>query len=539
MIRWLALTACLMSLVLAAIGVAAQDTVCENFSTSPAECGYPYGCKSNNLDTIINDDGPGPYHIEYETFTCSGANPQCNSTSQIPVSVPNPYCSGGGGGGGDDDDDDCGGKGCLVEGPRPYSSRALPRQGAAGALRPRAPLLGGFYRNGELYDEAPFAALPSSDDPMPRPSREGEIEAAPPAADLSRAIASATGYLERACGPDGRFTYQIDLRTGKDPSYSIIRHAGTMYALAMLYHHQPDPKPADTILRAAAFLRQNYVGPGIRPDQLVVWSAPLPERSDAHLGATGLGLVALAAAHEIDPKSIPLEDLRALGQFLLFLQRDDGSFVSKYRVESGPVPDWESLYYPGEAALGLIALYETDHSRQWLDAAAKALLYLAKSRAGVSTVPADHWALIATARLLPYCDRVRCVASRKELVQHAVQICASILREQITNPVLPSLDGAFDASSRTAPAASRLEGLLAAEEFLPKELDQLRTQIRTATDRGVVFLLQAQIAAGPYTGGMPGAIGEGEGASIIRIDYVQHAMCAWLSYQELSQSNAH
>jgi hypothetical protein len=100
MIRCLAFTACLMSLVFATVGVAAQDTVCETFSTSPAECGYPYGCKSNNLNTIVGDEGPGMYHIEYETFTCSGTNKQCNSSSQVPVSVPNPYCSDGGGGGG-------------------------------------------------------------------------------------------------------------------------------------------------------------------------------------------------------------------------------------------------------------------------------------------------------------------------------------------------------------------------------------------------------------------------------------------------------
>jgi hypothetical protein len=47
----------------------------------------------------------------------------------------------------------------------------------------------------------------------------------------------------------------------------------------------------------------------------------------AELGGTGLGLVALAAARETDPKSMPLEQLQALGRFQLFLQRDDGSFV--------------------------------------------------------------------------------------------------------------------------------------------------------------------------------------------------------------------
>jgi hypothetical protein len=181
-------------------------------------------------------------------------------------------------------------------------------------------------------------------------------------------------------------------------------------------------------------------------------------------------------------------------------------------------------------------MYEADHSRQWLDAAAKALSYLAKSRAGISTVPPDHWALIATAKLLPYCEKAACPTSRRQLIQHAIQICNSILREQITSPFRSRLDGAFDTDGRTAPAATRLEGLLAALEFLPKEYNELREKIETATAKGIAFLLRAQIKSGPYVGGMPGAeVSADEEASTIRIDYVQHALCAWLRYRELLQ----
>jgi RHS repeat-associated protein len=242
----------------------------------------------------------------------------------------------------------------------------------------------------------------------------------------------------------------------------------------MLNRSQPDPQALDAMVRASAFLRQNYIGPGVRPGQLAIWSEPLAEQPksrqhDAELGATGLGLVALAEARHAEPKAVPLEDLEALGRFLLFLQKDDGSFVNKYRAESGPVQDWESLYYPGEAALAFVSLYEADHSREWLMAAGKALSFLAKNRAGRSIVPADHWALIATAKLIPYCDQSSCPgASREELIQHAIQVCNSILREQFRGSAAVGIAGAFDPDGRTAPAAARLEGLLAALEFLPK-----------------------------------------------------------------------
>jgi hypothetical protein len=66
------------------------------------------------------------------------------------------------------------------------------------------------------------------------------------------------------------------------------------------------------------------------------------------------------------------------------------------------------------------------------------------------------------------------------------------------------LDGTFDSTGRIPPAATRLEGLLAALEFLPK--DELRDKIEAATDRGVAFLLRAQVVSGPETGGIPGAV---------------------------------
>jgi hypothetical protein len=52
--------------------------------------------------------------------------------------------------------------------------------------------------------------------------------------------------------------------------------------------------------------------------------------------------------------------------------------------------------------------------------------------------------------------------------------------------------------------------------------------------------LRAQIASGPYAGGMPQTVlGDGSNpqdsgrGSDIRIDYVQHALSAWLRYQNL------
>jgi hypothetical protein len=116
----------------------------------------------------------------------------------------------------------------------------------------------------------------------------------PTRAQISQAIALSAGYMERACGPDGKFIYAIETHTGeRASSYNIVRHAGAMYALAMLNRATPDQKAVDTMVRAASFMRQNYIWPGPHPGQMVVWSEPNGPHSEAELGATGLGLVAL------------------------------------------------------------------------------------------------------------------------------------------------------------------------------------------------------------------------------------------------------
>jgi hypothetical protein len=368
---------------------------------------------------------------------------------------------------------------------------------------------------------------------MPFYGESPPLHKTPSKAEIDQAINLAGSYMERVCGPAGRFVYRTEIQSGKQSeSYNIVRHEGAIYALTMLQRGRKNQETANAVIRASTFLRQNYVGPGVRVDQLVVWSKPLPESSPAELGATGLGLVALTGLEDVKPGSVPLSQLEALGRFVIFLQKDDGSFISKYRSDSGADETFESLYYPGEAALGLIDLYETDHSSVWLKAAAKALSYLAKSRSTLSEVPPDHWALIATAKLLTHYPQSASPTLRKELIQHAVQVCRTLMKDQERMPTDESLDGSFDATGRTAPTATRMEGLLAALEFLPE--GSLRDQVKDTVDRGIAFLLRTQIQGGIYAGAMPNAhLAASPDAFYIRIDFVQHALCAWLQYQRM------
>jgi hypothetical protein len=359
----------------------------------------------------------------------------------------------------------------------------------------------------------------------------------PSAKHFSHAIVVAAEYLERNCDGNGRFAYLVDTDSGDvSPAYNIVRHAGAIYALAMLNRLHPDSNAVNVMVRASDFMRISYLALDARSNALAIWSRPPPMNAKAELGAAGLGLLAFTEVERARPSTVPLDQLRGLGELLLFLQKPDGSFYSRYFADKGLDRDWQSLYYLGEAALRLISLYELDHSRKWLVAAGKGLAYLAESRLGPQEVPPDHWALIATAKFLPYYEQSACPLSRAQLLQYATRICERFLREQITNAPDARINGAFDPAGRTTPTAIRMEGLLAALEFLPE--GEPRARIEAAVQRGIAFLVSAHITSGPYAGGMPGAVlatgsRNARSASEIRIDYGQYALSAWLRYEKL------
>ena len=363
---------------------------------------------------------------------------------------------------------------------------------------------------------------------------------------LDESIESGANYLINACGDDGQFVYRINVDPNIRPSksYNVLRHAGTMYSLAMYHRWKPDDKAVAAIERAAKFLNDRCIEPlKDQPELSAVWSRPElnydeDDPTQAKLGAAGLALIALTSLEQIKPGSTDIEQLRAIGRFIVYLQKQDGSFHCKYIPSlGGRQDDWVSLYYPGEAALGMVMLYEHDSNPQWLQCAANAIAYLARSRESESDVPADHWALLATAKMLPHYDKCEQPVPRDRLVGHAVQICKSILDdmdEAASAEAWSVLRGCLTGDGHTTPTATRMEGLLAALTFIPAKQSDLRLRMVDAVENGIGFLCRAQIAKGGYRGAITRAVLRtsinDERATEVRIDYVQHALIAMIQY---------
>jgi hypothetical protein len=356
------------------------------------------------------------------------------------------------------------------------------------------------------------------------------LEAAPPAGDLvlskARLTAAALAggeYILRMQQADGSFLYYYDpvKDTAIESRYNILRHAGAAYALFQLYEATRDPRYLDAARKAMVFLRTRF-----RPLPAAKAVFVLDFDGKAKLGANGLALVAMAKQLELDPGSANLEEARQLANMIITLQRKDGSFQSYYITPAGESAG-DSLYYPGEAILGLASLYRITNDRRLLEAARAAADYLVVSQDKLRELPPDAW-------LLEALEVLNKIGRNEGYINHAIAIAETMVSNQYTKDDPPGYAGAFRPGiPRSTPAASRAEGILAAYRMAREAGDPRAVDLGRALKASARFQLQQQFPlAGPSNFPNPQRAAGGSRESLdddsIRIDFVQHNVSSLL-----------
>lgn len=397
---------------------------------------------------------------------------------------------------------------------------------------------------------------------------------------LDNFINSATSYLIRISHTEdqdpeypGAFTYVANI--GEDiqvagfdeepqKSYNLLRHNGAIYSLSQSYDRNPDALVKEAMLRGIGYLKNVAIGPvpdldgddeATLSNMLAPWELLKfgDQRDDppmrAKLGGAGLGLIALCNMERISPGTTDLEYMRKIGNFILFLRNDDGSITSRFDTTTGKDYKWTSLYYPGEAALGLVYLYELETDAElkseWLSGATQTLLYLEKLRRfqHFEDIEPDHWALLATSRLLNHLDEMS--LEYWLVYEHAMRVVRSMLYS-ISKEELQRHHGCFTRDRRTCPTATRLEGLTASMSIVKEyemfidmeggEVVPLRQRMLEYIERGVTFLLEAQQKGNENNmrGAVPVRSPLVKDKDVeVRVDYVQHSMSAIIAYEAL------
>ncbi|MCC7367536.1 MAG: hypothetical protein IT306_03885 [Chloroflexi bacterium] len=359
-------------------------------------------------------------------------------------------------------------------------------------------------------------------------------EAAPTATGrvMRGAAIAAAEYLLRVQHDDGSFTYTADpwLRRHSRAEYNIVRHSGTTAALYEVFAASGDERFRAAADHALAFQARWY-RTGAEPGLLYV----LDTDGKGKLGALGLGLLALTRRLDLGLDGKEAAHALGIARQIVRMQLPDGTFESYLQIKGTEKRGSVSLYYPGEAMLGLarLARLGLDPDGAFRDAAHRGAAYLIASRQGRDRLPPDAWLMQALDLL--YDDR-----PQPSYVEHALAIGRSMLADQFGEDAPPAYVGGFGPEPvRSTRTTARVEGLVAGYRLAVKAGDDRAPALLADTLRTVPHLLQFQYTADntyflarpdQVLGGVRGGLDDAE----IRIDYPQHFISAMLGLAELA-----
>ncbi len=352
-------------------------------------------------------------------------------------------------------------------------------------------------------------------------------------------ISTSMEYIGRNIHENGRFQYRKHIDPEiviEDDLYNSLRHAGVLYSMYMYEKYGLSDKYKEERFTASKYFIDKYVKKFGSKGKYVVISVPEEEQlriKIAKSGAAGVALCALSNLHA--EGKIELEILQGLGEFLLSMQSPEGDFYAYYDFDKKKInKDAEAVFYTGEAAAGLIYLYETDPQEKWLEAAKKAIFYLAKTGKKLELdIPFDSWAALAIEKLFK--NKLVNDEEKGILRSYAEQMAIPMMSNQITNKN-NSYYGAFKDNVRPCSLGSIMEGL--ASIYFCAENKQFKRLLFKSLSIGNLFLSKVQVKTGEQAGGLPNSAnwvkpGVTPNASIIRIDNVQHVVTGWLKFQNI------
>jgi hypothetical protein len=360
----------------------------------------------------------------------------------------------------------------------------------------------------------------------------GQVLARQPSAGTAAALAG--GFILRQVQSDGRFDYRYDPLTDSSlpaAGYSIPRHAGTAYGLALLFAVTGQPRFGEAARDALGWLALQ-IGPGCggSPDRACV-----AEAGEVNVGASALAAVAMLEYQRRTGDRRFEAVSRRLLRLLRELQQPGGDFHHRYDDRTGAaISGPPRMFVSEQAALALVLGHRVLGQAADLVAAERALDYLTGSKydffLGRFIYGADHWTCIAAEEAWP-------ALRHRRYLDFCTGYAAFMSRLQYPEaPGSPARDfaGHYGFSYLLVPQAPATAGFteallstlaLAAHHGAPTE--RLRAQSRaalTALVRDQVRPESSYLVRNPARA--EGAFRRSLVEPEVRIDFVQHAASA-------------
>jgi hypothetical protein len=412
-----------------------------------------------------------------------------------------------------------------------FHSRRLDHAAIAGVLAARAGVQTSELATMRAYRFRADARVESPDHESVLSVWRGRVESPDVTAEtLLAAAQQGADYLTRIVNRAGRYVYiyhPVDDRD--DASYGWLRHSGTTYALFEAYEEFGTSAYLETGERALRYLRAHLSRDEASQGMYVL---DTEDEEQQKVGGAALALLAFAKhAAVIHKKDDPeaSETCRALARLIMKKQCEDGHFRSNADIqrETGKKLKREPVYYPGEAVLALVRLYAVDPQPVYLDAARRGadfVVHVRDAYVSEDNQEHDHWMAYALNELYR-------VTHDDAYLTHAFKIARAIQKKQRTAADVPDMVGAFY-EGQTTPTSTRLEAY-DADIVLSRFAGRPEPWLIGPARQAARFTLAQQLRSNDdYWLKNPakaeGGVRESLFVQDVRIDYVQHAMSAWL-----------
>lgn len=185
---------------------------------------------------------------------------------------------------------------------------------------------------------------------------------------LTSLIQSSSAFLAGQVGSDGRFIYGWHPCFDREiKAYNRLRHASTTYAMIEAWEVTQSDALKTAIERSLAWLNREAIRTTTLPDGTEA-AFLVDVGNEIKLGANAVAILAFTrhAAVTGCTDHLPLLEKLALGVRHM-QQSPDGSFVHVLNYPDLALKEaYRTVYYDGEAAFGLMRLYELTRDKRWL-----------------------------------------------------------------------------------------------------------------------------------------------------------------------------
>jgi len=372
---------------------------------------------------------------------------------------------------------------------------------------------------------------------------------------LMESAKEAGRYLSRIHKPDGEQVYLYKPRSDFSPEeYNLTRHAGVLFAMAVLYKEWPDPELLDAMKRGFDYLIKTSVFDCPLPYEPTkkakcVWdystSAGASVASGsrpAKLGVNALALLAMASYQDATGGDTAYQELAtSIADWIVGAQKDDGSFVQKVGQPGNELDEeYYVRYYQGEAAYALSKLYNTlDKSlrkESWIEAADAAAVFIIHRDNAMdeADVLIDHWLMYGIGEM----HKSQYKYHNKLKLDYAMYVVELANKRQWQEWTQGEYDhdrlGTFGGKDSATASATKTEGVcavhhLAMDAGKKKEFEtilkvsqlslryQLEAQFRP---EGAMYMKNPSFVLGGFHAGLKNFE--------MRNDYTQHNLCSIL-----------